>query len=163
MSAQDVARAVHAVVQTISKTADQVQWNEMTTRYAVVDPILRALGWRIRLPWECQLQYQLGQRGSVDYALLDRHGSPAILIDVQPMAIRRARHQSLLWWRVRGLADTIAVLTYGLRWEIYDLGVRERRFDQRRVACLVLDPDTPDSVESFADELYRWLAKERHW
>ena len=69
MNAQDVAKAVHAVVETVSKTPDQVHWNEMTTRYAVVDPILSALGWRIRLPWECQLQYQLGQRGSADYAL----------------------------------------------------------------------------------------------
>ena len=52
MSVEDVQRAVREVLQTMEKAEGLVGGNEWALRYAVIDPILLALGWRIQLPWE---------------------------------------------------------------------------------------------------------------
>lgn len=45
-------------------------WREAQTRYAIIDPILSALGWDTSDPKECRPEWQFkGSKQRVDYAL----------------------------------------------------------------------------------------------
>ena len=71
MSVNDVKEAVLQISHTADRFGRWLERNNLAMRYAVVDPILWALGWRTWLPQECRPDFQLGNRGRVDYALLD--------------------------------------------------------------------------------------------
>ena len=64
------------------------QQPETSTRYIVIDPILRALGWELSTPTECVVEYAVARRGNyqatrVDYVLKDATGEPAIVIEAK--------------------------------------------------------------------------------
>ena len=61
---------------------------ELSTRYMVVDPILRSLGWDVSDSSQCVVEYAtVEDRGRnvprVDYALLGRGGSPVVLVEAK--------------------------------------------------------------------------------
>ena len=129
MSVKKVEKAINEVLKTADNFGVPEKGDQLARRYRFVDPILRALGWRIHSPDECRLGFGLGWRGVVDYALLDGEGWAGVLIDVETWPARRRQHRNVLWRRVRGMRGGIAVLTYGLEWEIYDLSLRARSLD----------------------------------
>ena len=51
----------------------------------------------------------------------------------------------------------VGVLTSGFYWEVYDLSIRARNIDGKRVAGLGLDPAEPDGFERVADALHHWV------
>ena len=61
---------------------------EVRTRYALVDPILQALGWDLTEPSQVQIEYETKTGQSkpcrVDYALLSP-GKPEILVEAKPL------------------------------------------------------------------------------
>ena len=114
--------------------------DEIGLRYAMIDPILRALGWNTALPWECRPNSRLGRLGPLDYVRYDHAGVPAVLIEVETRVSRRREHRIRLWRQTRGMTGCLAVLTYGWEWEIYDIGIRGREFAHKRVDRLALDP-----------------------
>ena len=163
MSVADVQQAVLEVMEVAGEFADWFADRKADTRYAMVDPILWALGWRTWLPWECRLDFQLGNRGRVDYALLDPDGDIAVLVAARELRGRRSLDRQRLAQLSRGWTDGVAVLTYGSRWEIYDLGHRTLRFTDKCVANLVLDPETQDGAERCVQALHQWLRKDFWW
>ena len=163
MSAEDVENAIREVLQRADEAGDLVERNVMTLRYAFIDPILLSLGWSTSLPWECQPDFQLANRGPVDYALFDRLGYPAVLIQVGTTSARRQRDRIRLWRLVRGMTGGVAVLTNGWHWEIYDLSVRAPGVDRKRVRRLTLDSRVDDSPRIVAEGLHYWISKERWW
>ena len=78
MSVSAVEAAIRKI-QDIVKEWDDVEldyWREDHTRYGVIDPIIRALGWDTSDPKECHPEYprsyESGRR--VDYALFGTAG-----------------------------------------------------------------------------------------
>ena len=71
MSAADVEAAVRQFMGTLDQSGHLFRRDKAGIRYAIVHPILWALGWSTWLPWEYQPDYNLGRRGRVDYALFD--------------------------------------------------------------------------------------------
>ena len=73
---------------------------EVRTRYALIDPILQALGWNLSDPSHVQLEYETTDQPNprrVDYALLSP-GKPEILVEAKPLpekylAIHKANRQ----------------------------------------------------------------------
>ena len=65
--------------------------SETSTRYVVIDPVLRGLGWDLSDPSCCRVEYwtKYGSKGGykggrrVDYALLDLDGCPLILVEAK--------------------------------------------------------------------------------
>ena len=59
--------------------------HETSTRYLLVDPILRSLGWDLSDPGDCVVEYRVSPRSmsAVDYALLDGRGNPAVLVEAK--------------------------------------------------------------------------------
>ena len=49
-----VENAVQQVLQVMQQAGTQVGYDETALRYAMIDPILRGLGWDTALQWECQ-------------------------------------------------------------------------------------------------------------
>lgn len=133
-----IARALR-LVREWEKVRDSLEdfgWREEHTRYAVIDPIIRALGWKIDDPKECQPEYPRWTNGArVDYALFDSLAlpdikdegmpNPDIIIEAKALdrALTPADVGQLQRYVNRPTPMTVgkAVLTNGVLWEIYEL------------------------------------------
>ena len=163
MAMNNLTGTVRRVIETGDRWGYLIGDHKPSIRYGMIDPILRALGWRLWDPAQCRFEFGPNHRQPVDYALLDPNGDVAIFVQVETFPARRQHHRVRLGHRLRGLGHGVAVLTYGTRWEIYDLGLRTRTFDQKRVEVLYLDPMAPDAPEDIAQVMSRWLARSRWW
>ncbi len=93
--------------------------NEMQTRYALIDPLLRELGWDTGNPDLVIPEYKTDD-GSADYALL-RNGKPIMMVEAKKMDTPlpdRVLTQGLTYCQMQG--TRYCSVTDGRRWEIYD-------------------------------------------
>ena len=165
MSVADVERAVRLVMANAQEHGQWLAGNETAVRYALVDPILWALGWSTWSPLQCRPNFDLGldRRGLADYALFDPDGNFAVLVAVGTVPARRRSDRQRLMTRARGMRQGVAVLTYGTRWEIYDLNLRTGRFSDKLTESLSLGGDVSDDPEEVAHALHYWLRHELWW
>lgn len=100
--------------------------HETSTRYIVIDPILRALGWDLSDPDECVVEYGVARRAHhpatrVDYVLKDSAGEPAIVIEAKRIDVESDDGRALDQME-RYLQDiptaTLPVVTNGQYWNI---------------------------------------------
>ena len=138
MSIQRVRRAIVEVRRRIREWddlgPDLNNWMEEHTRYALIDPILVALGWNIHEPKECHPQWKYPDgAGYVDYALhthaemqhiATREIAPYIIIEAKALRtsldgepLKQLERYAKARPRMRG---GYAVLTDGNHWRIYD-------------------------------------------
>ena len=113
-------------------------WREDHTRYGVIDPIIRALGWDTGDPKECHPEYPRPYReGRVDYALfgtpdVESIGNNSVPPDVviESKALREPLDDEEISQLQRYVEASprmrkgVAVLTNGNEWWIYDLPKR---------------------------------------
>ena len=163
MSVTDVERAVRLVMANAQEHGRWLASNEAAVRYALVDPILWALGWSTWSPLQCLPRFDLGQRGFADYALFDPDGNVAVLVVVGTTTARRRSDRQRLMARARGMNRGMAVLTYGTLWEIYDLHLRVVRFSDKLVESLSLGRNIPEEPEEVAEALHHWLRQDLWW
>ncbi len=163
MSVADVERAVRLVMASAQEHGPWLAGNETAMRYALVDPILWALGWSTWAPLQCRPNFGLGQRGLADYALFDPDGNVAVLVTVGTVPARRRSDRQRLMAQARGMRQGVAVLTYGTRWEIYDLNLRATGFSDKLSESLSLGGEMPDDPEEVAQALHYWLRQELWW
>lgn len=163
MSLANVEQEIRSVVDTLESFGDWLALHEAGTRCALVDPILWALGWSTWRPLECMPGLMLTGLTRVDYALLDRNGHIAALVDVNSQPLRERPDRMLVERNFENMASGIAVLTCGWEWEIYNLGIRTKRFDEKRLERLVLGPAQSDDLVNIAEALHRWLRKDLWW
>ena len=169
MSIEDVERAIRHGRRVIGEWEDinLNAWREDETRYAVIDPIIRALGWDTAEPKECCPEY-VRQGGRVDYAIFAEdtaiedigraEATPLILIEAKPVDADLA-----------GVPDQLAryvdaepainygagVVTNGRRWMLYDLRV-EGEISDKYVDTVNI---TEGAVGKNAKTLRDWLGK----
>ncbi|MYC34385.1 MAG: hypothetical protein F4X64_14575 [Chloroflexi bacterium] len=100
--------------------------HETSTRYILIDPILRALGWDLSNPAECVVEHVVDRRGNypatrVDYVLMCPTDQPAVVIEAKRIDVESDDERALDQME-RYLQDIptamIAVLTNGQYWEI---------------------------------------------
>ena len=124
-------------------------WREDQTRYAIIDPIIRALGWDTSDPKECFPEYSRYHRdfgcGRADYALLSEaplhefenaNVAPAIIIESKTVGsdLDDALDQLQRYVEAEPEMKTgAAVLTNGVEWWLYDVKGR-RNFDRKHIA-----------------------------
>ena len=79
--------AIKEVVRQIGEHGDYiVVTHEMRTRYAVIDPILKALGWDLANPSQVKVEHVVEVSGErVDYALFSK-GKPAVLVEAKKLS-----------------------------------------------------------------------------
>jgi hypothetical protein len=117
---------MEALLDTIQKVRERIQKheralraNEMLTRYALVDPILRALGWDTEDPDVVEPEFRT-ETGRPDYAL-KHEGQPLVMVEVKSLGgnIERAREEGFRYcWRKK---VPFYVITDGRVWELHDL------------------------------------------
>ena len=100
--------------------------HETSTRYMVIDPVLRALGWDLSDPADCVVEYAVSRRAHypaarVDYVLKDASNKPAIVIEAKRIDVE-SNNEDALNQMERYLQDiptaTVAVVTNGQYWTI---------------------------------------------
>ena len=94
--------------------------NETRTRMALIDPLLRALGWDVSDPEMVTPEYKV-EGGWADYALLRADGRPAATVEAKKLgeALGSHRAQMLNYANMSGIE--YAGLTDGDHWELYSV------------------------------------------
>lgn len=159
---------------------DQMPLRETQTRYALIDPILRALGWDTADPKVCYPEWRIKNR-RVDYALFPRSdvqdlvdglAVPAIVIEAKSLyrtdQPSGERGQAIWEGDIQQLQDYIdaeprmddglAVFTNGREWLLYFLGDTHRLRDIDPVKA-DLEWDDPGF---FAQKLEEHMGRQ-HW
>ena len=146
---------------------DLNEWREDQTRYAVIDPIVRALGWDTSDPKECCPEYGR-EGGRADYAIFGAdlaieeigraEATPLILIEAKPVDADLETAPDQLAGYVDAdpaMSYGAGVVTNGRHWWIYDLTI-EGDFPDKCVQAVNI---TEGAVGTNAKTLYDWLGK----
>ena len=180
-SATMVQTAVEKVAVTYHEwyRSDQPSLGEYQTRYAFIDPILRALGWDTADPKVCYPEWRYKNQ-RVDYALFPRSTAqdlvdgvavPAIVIEAKSVYRTdqpKGEYGQAIWEEdVQQLQDYIdaeprmdeglAVLTNGRKWFLYILGDGRRLRD---INPVVTDLKW-DDAGFFAETLDHHMGRQR--
>ena len=158
MTLKDVEKAVQHGREVIETHFELVSQHEIYTRYTIIDPIIRALGWETHNPDECEVEYQRGKQGRVDYALFNQEYHPVILIEAKRLDKRAIDFEKQVAGYARGMKAGRCVLTDGQEWHIYDLSKRGR-FKNKQVATVNI---SEEGTKQAAQTLNREISK-RKW
>lgn len=109
--------------------------SEALTRYALIDPLLRALGWDTADPALVTPEYRVGNK-SADYALLKSDGV-AVFLEAKKLDENLAQHRSQVVAYTSELGIRYPALTNGNEWEVYD-NSQLVPIDQRRILSVSL-------------------------
>jgi len=95
--------------------------NEDATRAALVDPVIRALGWNIGNPNMVEVEKTLNstKQSRVDYALFDGNGTIKAIVEAKPLSQNLSSHVQQLVQYAFGFKVTSLFLTNGLVWHHY--------------------------------------------
>ena len=131
MSRQDVIRAIEQVRSYVLEFEESLDSetiypeapannHETSTRYIIIDPILRSLGWDLSNPKQCVVEYRTAH-GFVDYALLNKSGHPVILIEAKRIDVHTEDEEN--WEQIEDYCEAVrtvrvAVVTNGQYWAI---------------------------------------------
>ena len=111
-----------AVVETLGKRIDshgaELRQKETLTRYALIDPLLRELGWDTSDPSLVQPEYP-STGGRSDYALLGPTG-PVVMVEAKKLGepLESATQQGIMYCMQRG--TRYFAVSDGQRWKIYE-------------------------------------------
>lgn len=102
----------------IDSPGDALKKNEMLTRYALIDPLLRELGWDTEDPDVVVPEYR-SDGGRPDYAL-HKEGKPIIMLEAKSLdtPLKDAVKQVINYCMHDG--TEYSAVTDGRRWEIYE-------------------------------------------
>lgn len=121
-------RLLEPLLQTLKKVRKRIEehrsslrQNEMLTRYALIDPVLRALGWDTEDPNQVIPEFQT-EVGRPDYVL--RHeretmGLEAKKLGADEKTFEEARRKALPLWQERRIRYYI--ITDGDQWQVWDI------------------------------------------
>lgn len=120
-----VLEELHELIETlqarIAEHAPALQQSEALTRYALIDPLLRGLGWDTGDPSQVIPEYR-STAGSADYALFGTSNKPQVIIEAKRLGAQldfKVRQQVTGYCQEEGIP--YAVITDGRRWELYDV------------------------------------------
>ena len=138
MSVGNVETAIRKVIELVREwdAAGETDWREDHTRYAVIDPIIRALGWDTGDPKVCHPEFPRPFPRRVDYALFAAAEVDAIVngvvvpdVIIESKALKAELDGGVSQLRSYASAsprmdEGFAVLTNGDEWRIYNLSHR---------------------------------------
>ncbi len=115
----ELADLVTSLRERIEKQQDLLHRNESATRYALVDPVLRALGWDLENPSDVVPEYSPG-KGRADYGMMAGRGKARLIIEAKSLGTptRQGIDQAITYCIAQGI-EYFAV-TNGELWEIYE-------------------------------------------
>ena len=131
MLLDDLVGVIETLKERIATHGASLGENETRTRMALIDPLLRALGWDVSDPDIVTPEYSVGA-SRADYALLTSNGNPAALVEAKKLDESLASHrmQMLNYANISGIP--YAGLTDGNHWEMYTV-FDQAPIEQRRI------------------------------
>lgn len=122
----------------IDKHGALLRQSEALTRYVLIDPLLRELGWDTEDPGSLMPEYR-GAGGRADYALMVG-GNPAALLEAKKLGAPLASGvaQALNYCNQQGIS--YMAVTDGDRWELYEV-FRQARIDDRKLMSYSIQND----------------------
>ena len=138
MALESLLTLIEKLRERIDAHGNALRQSEALTRYALIDPLLRELGWDTEDPDVVVPEYRSG-RGSADYALFSK-GKPVIMLEAKKLdrSLNDAIGQGIQYCLVEG-TEYFAV-TDGKRWEIYETH-KPVPIDEKRIVSFDLkDP-----------------------
>ncbi len=160
MRASALENAIRQVMGIQRTYASWLAEDKTRTRYALIDPILGALGWRTWDPSQCGHNVSLRPGGVLDYVTYDHEGRVAVAIMIGRPVHQGERERQRAARLMTGMIRGVGVLTDGVNWEIYDLSLRYRRFQSKLVEKFMLDTSDPVELEDAALALAYWLGRD---
>ena len=138
MVLSELVGCIELLQERIRSHRDALRENETRTRMALIDPLLRALGWDVFDPEVVTPEYKAGG-GWVDYALLRTDGRPAATVEAKKLgeALNPHRMQMLNYANASGIE--YAGLTDGNHWELYSVFEPGRLDDRRKLEVSIAD------------------------
>ena len=117
---------------------DKLSQSEALTRNALVDPLLRSLGWDTEDPALVMPEYKLGS-GFADYALLS-DGKPVIVIEAKKLGLPLddAASQGIHYCVNDGIK--YFAVTDGRKWDVYETHRPVPLFDKKIVSFDTTNP-----------------------
>ena len=134
----DLLEPLVSVIKTVKERMQQynqaLRQSEALTRYALIDPLLRALGWDTADPALVRPEYPVS-RGQADYALLDPTGKVSAFVEAKSLGRSLEQDQDIDQLVRYAFTDGIpyAVLTNGNNWHVYDLTIPGVAIKDRRM------------------------------
>ena len=140
--------SLHALVETLRQRIERhrsaLSGSEWLTRYTIIDPLLRELGWDTEDPELVIPEYSSGG-GRADYALLS-NGRPAVMVEAKKLGESLSLSvisQVLNYCLIEGTAHF--AITDGRRWEIYETH-KPVPISEKQVASFDLLDASPSDV-----------------
>ncbi len=120
MGLDELVRCIELLQGRIQTYEATLRERETRTRMALIDPLLKALGWDIDDPGIVTPEHKVSS-GWADYALLRPDGTPAATIEAKKFGtqLKDYRDQMLKYAITDGIK--YAGLTDGNNWELYDI------------------------------------------
>ena len=136
----------------IGEHESQLRSNERQTRYALIDPLLRELGWDTSDPSLVTPEIS-ASGGRADYALL-KNGRPAVMVEAKKLGedLRGAVSQGVQYCLERGTRHF--AVTDGQRWAVYETH-RPVPIEQKKVVSFDIVHDAAATVCLEALALWR--------
>lgn len=130
MPFEDLVQVIETLRERIKAHRQVLESNETRTRMALIDPLLRALGWDTEDPALVLPEYE--SSGRADYALLGSTGKPSAVIEAKKLGESLANHRGQMVNYANMSGIPYAGLTDGNIWEFYDVFDR-KPLDERRL------------------------------
>ena len=149
----DLVEVIEALKGRMATYRADLQANETRTRTALIDPILRVLGWDVSDPALVTPEYNVGSRRP-DYALLKDNASPcALFLEAKKLGEPLVNHQEQMVRDANMAGVPYAGLTDGDHWEVYTV-FEAKPIAQRRILSVALHATT--AHESALQLLMLW-------
>lgn len=144
MPLEDLLGAVETLQARIEAHASALSGNETQTRYALIDPLLRALGWDTDDPSRVVPEYS-ASGGRADYALLGADGKPSVMVEAKRLnrPLQDGLSQSIAYCVAQG--TPYFCVSDGRRWALYET-FRKVPIDEKLITRFDLLQDPPAEV-----------------
>ncbi len=123
MPLENLLTLIEKLQERIDSHGDALRQSEALTRYTLIDPLLRELGWDTEDPDVVVPEYRVQNNQIADYVLY-QDGDPAIVIEskklAEPLRGGKALDQGILYCAYTGAGYFL--LTDGNSWEVYESG-----------------------------------------
>ena len=124
----------------IARHRPALSQSEALTRYALIDPLLRELGWDTANPDLVTPEYSVNGKRA-DYALLES-GNVVVFLEAKRLEENLSNHRSQVVAYASELGIRYPALTNGNDWEVYD-NSQLVPIDQRRILAVSLTGAPP--------------------
>lgn len=120
MMLDDLVDTVKTVQSRILAHGSELRQHESRTRTALIDPILRALGWDVSDPSLVMPEFRV-EAGRPDYALLGGDRKPVAFLEAKRLGTDLVQHQNQMLNYCMGEGIKYGGLTNGDQWRLYDV------------------------------------------